>query len=306
MLSFLRPLPNRASRLYIRPPMPSPNRDGLAVVVIARNEARHIGDWLRFHALAGVKAFILYDNGSTDETVSIAKSVPGITLTVIPWLFAAHIPRPKMVLPPQIIAYSHAVSSFGMNFRWMAFIDIDEYLVPRLHLTLLQALDSLEAFANISLPWTMFGPSGYEAPPDLPAVLAYNRRARKRKGELLNFKCIVDPCDVSQVSVHKFCTFSMGADSVNEKGIRAHYKKRLQPQFLSSDLIQLNHYYTYSKDEMERKIAKGAVSGTAQKRREVSLREKVRLIAADEVEDYSAAEFLERHGILTGSQLRSV
>lgn len=306
MLSFLRPLPNRASRLDIRPPVPSTNRDGLAIVVIARNEARHIGDWLRFHSLAGVKAFILYDNGSTDETVSIAKAVPGISLTVVPWLFTAHIPRPKMILPPQIIAYSHAISSFGANFRWMAFIDIDEYLVPRQHLTLPQALGSLKAFTNISLPWTMFGSSGYEAAPEAPAVFAYNRRARMREGALLNFKCIVDPCDVSQVSVHKFCTFSMDADSVNERGIRTHYKKRSQPQFLSSDLIQLNHYYTYSNDEMERKIAGGAVSGTALNQREASVREKARLIAADEVEDHSAPEFLKRHGILTGSELRSV
>ena len=46
-----------ASRVNIVAPKPASNRSDLAICAIMRNEERHIGDWLRFHAAAGVKYF---------------------------------------------------------------------------------------------------------------------------------------------------------------------------------------------------------------------------------------------------------
>ncbi len=238
--------PARASRVDIVPPEPAASRSGVAICAIMRNEERHIGDWLRFHAAAGVRDFYLYDNLSTDGTVEAARSVPGIRTTVLPWKLSTTANRPKMIIPQQIMAYCHAICTFGSVYRWMAFIDIDELLVPRREQGLLAALEELEAYSNISLPWVMFGPSGHDTPPDEAAAFAYLERSGRQEGSLLNFKCIVDPCKVSQVSVHKFQTLDMGANSANDFGAVAHYKKRRSADFLSNRNIQLNHYYTRS------------------------------------------------------------
>ena len=44
-----------------------PGREGLAFVLIAKNEALYIKEWLDFHIKQGVTNFIIYDNGSTDN-----------------------------------------------------------------------------------------------------------------------------------------------------------------------------------------------------------------------------------------------
>ncbi len=187
----------------------------------------------------------------------------------------------------------------------MAFIDIDECLVPRKNKDLLGALAPLEAFSNISLPWTMFGPNNHETPPKEAAPFAYTRRASAQDSALLNFKCIVDPCMVSQVSVHKFQTRDMGSTSVNDYGVTAHNKQRRSDEFLSNVNIQLNHYYTRSREEMEAKITGGAVSGVMQTQREAVIRKKIALIEANPITDTAATDFLARKGITDSQALRN-
>ena len=295
----------RASRVNIIAPTPASKRAGLAICAIMRNEERHIGDWLRFHAAAGVQKFYLYDNLSTDGTVAAARKVPGIRVMILPWKLNATASNPEMVIPQQIMAYCHAICTFGCAHRWMAFIDIDECLVPRKNRDLLDALAPLEAFSNISLPWAMFGINNHKTPPKEAAPFAYTRRASVQDGALLNFKCIVDPCMVSQVSVHKFQTRDMGATSANDCGVATHNKRRRSGDFLSNVNIQLNHYYTRSREEMEEKITGSAVSGVMQMQRETAIRKKIALIEANPITDTAATDFLARKGISDSQDLRN-
>ena len=42
------------TKLALTPPDPQPGRAGIALALIVRNEARHIGEWAAFHLTAGV------------------------------------------------------------------------------------------------------------------------------------------------------------------------------------------------------------------------------------------------------------
>ena len=273
-------------------PAPQPGRNGLALVAIMRNEARHIEDWIRFHAIAGVRNFYLYDDGSTDDAVCRARAIDGVTVTVVPWQLTTRLEEPRVRFSRQVMAYCHAIENFGDAFRWMGFIDIDEYLVPKQSFTILDVLDGLEDFTNISLPWTMFGPSGHDTPPDVPAPFAYGLRARDRAAPILNFKCIVDPCDVTQVRVHRFRTGQMGRDSSNDVGVTASYKDRDGPGFVSAKALQLNHYYTRSRQELNEKLKKQAVSDASPDSRNPKILQKAKMIEATAVNDRSAVKFL--------------
>ena len=99
-------------------------------MAIVKNEEHYIADWLRFHALAGVIHFIIYDNQSDDCTVAVIQSFSTLSIAVIPWALDTSAHSPKMILPRQILAYCHAICNFGSAYRWMGFIDIDEYFVP--------------------------------------------------------------------------------------------------------------------------------------------------------------------------------
>lgn len=298
--------PARASRVDIVPPTPTPGRSDIAICAIMRNEERHIGDWIRFHALAGVRDFYLYDNLSSDETVERASAVPGVNVTILPWKLSTVASKPKLIIPQQIMAYCHAICSFGSKYRWMAFIDVDELLVPLTDTNFLDWLDSLNSYSNISLPWTMFGHSQHKYPPTEAAPFAYTQRAERREGNLLNFKCIVDPCKVTQVSVHKFQTSDMGAVSVNDRGDPAHYKKRSNSSFTTSSAIQLNHYYARSEMELAEKINGGAVSGVDKIRREAEIRKKLGIIERSNLVDLAAPDFLARAGVYSSAELRSL
>jgi hypothetical protein len=220
-----------------------------------------------------------------------------VKVTVIPWDMQAHLAKPAVILPRQILAYCHAISTFGSRFRWMGFVDVDEFIVPRAAQTIEQALRPLEQFSNISMPWVMFGHGGHAERVTDPAPYAFTQRAATMTGPLLNFKCIVDPCAVTQVSTHKFETADMGSHSANMLGKTAWVKSRTSAGFVTDQGLQLNHYYLKSKAEMETKIAGSAVSGAAQGQREAAIREKAALIEANPIADTAAVQFLQRHGI---------
>ena len=300
---FRRPAPSRASRIAIRPPAPAEQRADLALVLIARNEAARIGDWLTFHALAGVSHVYLYDHGSTDQTAQIVRDFTGCPTTVIPWSLDTAEAKTGMVLPRQILAYAHAICTFGGGYRRMGFVDTDEYLVPRDAQTLPEALAGLDT-PNLSLPWTMFGHNGHDTAPIDAVSFAFQRRASEATGPLLNFKCIVDPCDVTQVSTHKFQTASQGNLSSNTLRQTAPNGRRAG-RFVTREIIQLNHYYLMSKAEMQAKLAGPAVSGSAQDHRAAAILRKAALIEDAPVTDTAAVDFLARHGITTTKGLRA-
>lgn len=294
----------RIHKVNVQAPQPSPGRYGVAIAMMVKNEAPYISDWLTFHSLAGIGEVILYDNGSTDGTALIAQSFSGMATTVIPWHLDVTAPKSSLPFGCQALAYCHAICTFGQRYRWMAFIDADEYLVPRTSNTIPEALEEVTEYCSVSLPWAMFGHSGNIDMPEQAAPFAYTKRARTSDSEILNFKCIVDPCTVTQVHVHRFLTNRMGNKTSNMLGRTVSYKKRKQDKFVTNEILQLNHYYLKSSEETEEKIRRPAASGADPIRREAKIRRKAAIIESDTVDDTAALEFLARHQIYSSQELR--
>ncbi|MBC6436166.1 hypothetical protein FM036_45285 [Nostoc sp. HG1] len=281
------------TRIALQPPTAEPGRTGIALVLIVRNEAAHIAEWAQFHRLAGVDRFFVYDNGCTDGTIGVAADTLGERLTVIPWNQKLRDARSGAEIHNQVLAYAHAARNFGGAFRWMTFLDVDEFLVPRGR-DLPSVLAGLEACRNISLPWHMFGRSGHLTPPPGGVVANYTRRnpdpMSDAKG-LRNFKMIVDPCHVTAMRVHAVETDGQ-AMTCNDRGEAFSHTTRETRAFLTTDCIQLNHYYTRSDAELRAKIARGpnlTVPDADHLRRVLR---KVENIEAGEVEDHTAVDWL--------------
>jgi hypothetical protein len=290
--------------LAIAPPTPAADRHGIAIVACVKNEAVYIEEWIRFHLAVGVRHFVLYDDGSSDRTADIARGLlaPG-QLTIVPWISRMFDAASDTILNGQTIAFAHAILNFGSQFSRMAFIDVDEFLLPKAGTTLQQALAATKDFPNVSLPWHMFGPGGHAQKPDGPIALNYTQRARdplSRAANLSNFKCIVDPCEVVQVSVHQFRTRQHGDRTVNDAGKQASRSDRKLPDFYSNGFLQLNHYYSKSRQELQAKIARGWSSDATRAKYEAKVLETVSNIEADMVEDRAMVEFLSANGIRLG------
>ena len=286
------------TRIAIDPPAERPGRAGLALVLIVRNEARHIGEWARFHLLAGVRHIHVYDNGCTDRTIPILRAVAGEAMTVLPWDQKFRDGLRGNEIHNQVLAYAHATRNFGGDFRWMSYLDADEFLVPK-GAGLDQALQGLAHCRNISLPWHMFGRSGHVSAPEGGVLRNYTRRnpdpMSAVKG-LRNFKMIVDPCHVTGLKVHQIETDG-ATDTCNDRGQRFTARTRDSPAFYTAENIQLNHYYTRSDAELRAKIARGPNLTTPDADHLRRVLRKVAHIEAGEVEDRRALEFLARRGV---------
>ncbi len=286
------------TKIGLTPPAPSPLREGLALALIARNEAVHIGEWARFHALAGVRHIHVYDNGSTDGTADAIRDAVGDLASVIPWDQKLRDAVRGLEIHNQVLAYAHAVRNFGPRYRWMSFIDVDEFLVPTGGDSLPQVLAGLEDCVNISLPWHMFGRSGHVEPPEGGVLRNYLRRngdpMSDAKG-LRNFKMIVDPCHVTSIKVHSIETDGTG-QTWNDAGRRFTNATREAREFYSAGRIQLNHYYTRSDSELKAKIQRGPNLTTPDADHLRRVMRKVDAIETDEVEDRTALDWLARRG----------
>lgn len=303
-MRWLKPKGSDAKKLTIEPPEPRAGRHGIAIAACVKNEARYIEEWVRFHQAVGIRHFYIYDNGSTDDTCARLRNLlDEETLTIIPWAGRMQDAATSTMLNGQVIVFAHAILNFGCHYRWMAFIDVDEFLLPKEARTVEEALEAVGDFPNVSLPWHMFATSGHEAPPAGPLTLNYTLRGADpmtRKENVSNFKCIVNPCEVTEVSVHQFQTRAYGDLTANDAGKRFTRRERKSPEFYSNRFLQLNHYYTKSRQELMEKLARGwAYDSSATKYRDKVL-SIVKSIEEDMVEDRSMIDFIERYHIDLG------
>jgi len=297
---------HEAVQFYVAPTDASPAKDGIAIAVLVKNEGAFIAEWLRFHIAAGVDHFILYDDGSTDDTLVAARDAVGADkLTIIPWAQRLQDAKLDRAIHNQGLAFAHAIGNFRHQFRWMAFIDIDEFLFPTQANSLPEVLAQIDSADNVILPWHMFGRQGFAETPDLtiPNYLRKHRNPYETdvKG-VLNFKCLVKPTKVTKAYVHGF-EVSGGQQIWNSRGQSFKYGQHRDGVFNDAPLLQLNHYYVKSDAQFEAKTNKGSIGDSAftatfkntDNRREM-LSRRLTEIERDTVEDRAILDFCARIG----------
>jgi len=234
----------------------APIRDGyLSLVVIAKDEASYLVEWIEFHKLVGIEHIYLYDNGSTDETRDVlAPYVKSGFVTYLPWASF------DTSVVPQYQAYAHALCNFGPLWRWMAFIDVDEFIFPLRQDRLQDVLPAYEALPAVALHWHMFGTSGHKTRPPGLVIDNYTRRAllppRLGNPDLSKWKSIVDPAMVEAViSPHMFLLKDGRKGAFDEQ---RHWVQKSTRAQAASRILRLNHYFTRSEEELATKINKGS------------------------------------------------
>ncbi|MEL6609989.1 MAG: glycosyltransferase family 92 protein [Pseudomonadota bacterium] len=288
--------PRAISKLRIAPPDPTPDRAGLAIAFTTQNEAAHIAEWARFHRAVGVDHFVVYDNGSVDGTVdALIAAVGAERVTHMPWHQKLFDARRGAEIHNQVLCFAHAVRNFGGRFRWLAFIDVDEFLVPRDGAMVPDILRDLGGFGCLSLPWQMFGRAGHDTPPEGGTLRNYLMRNADPLAtpRVLKFKCIVDATRVTAVQVHAF-EIDGQARGINDVGVEAAHAKRASVGFVSDARLALHHYYTRSDAELRAKIARGSNKIVRADKHAARVWANVDAIERDVVEDRSALDILNR------------
>jgi hypothetical protein len=170
--------------------------DYLAACAIYRDEADYLAEWIEFHRLVGVERFFLYNNLSTDDHRAVLEPyVLDGTVVLKDW--------PEE--PGQQNAYRDCLRERRGAARWIAFIDLDEFLFSPSLVPLPEVLEAYEEWPGVHVNWAAFGPSGHESKPDGLVVESYTLRAADDHPFSRMCKCVVDPARTAGIrGVHLF------------------------------------------------------------------------------------------------------
>ena len=233
----------------------------LAIVAIFKDEGHYLKEWLDYHLLAGVEHFYLYNNDSTDDYKEIlAPYVEAnlVTLTDFPG---------KMMQYP---AYEDAIDKYRFDCRYMAFIDLDEFIFPKINRSIVEVVDEILSgvpnAAGLAINNQIYGSNGQETADYSKGVLErFTRRAPidwdgGNKGGNIFKKTIDNPRLIRYRRNPHFAEYfdeKFAVNSDKKYVLNAHYGS--EPILI--DKIVLNHYQTKSKEEFLLKQKKGRADG---------------------------------------------
>jgi hypothetical protein len=230
----------------------------LSICSVYKDHAEYLPEWIEFHRLVGAERFFLYDNESSDDHTEVLAAYVERGVAEI-----HHWPTPPSVergVPWSIIgALDDCIERHRGDSRWIAFIDVDEFLFSPTGRPLTEVLSSFEEFSGVEVSRFDFGPSGHRTKPDGLVIESYlHRRAYTRpKKDWEHVKSIVDPGRVDRAfNAHGF--FYTQGYAVRENRVRAIEEPPGRKTFPIGSLLRINHYITKSVEEYMAKRAQWA------------------------------------------------
>ncbi len=220
--------------------MPEPKRHYLGLCAIAKDETRFLHEWVAYHRLIGFEHIFIYDNESAEP---VSDSLADLHAEGFVDIFEI---QGKAM---QLVAYNHCLKHFGEQYEWMAFFDLDEFLLLKEETDARAFLSAYEETAGLCLTMCNFGSSGHLSRPQGLVLENY----RECTDCHISVKCIVRPRFVKMpLSPHHFI-YTQGRQAINPDKIPAFggYAPR------STDKAQINHYSFRSQQDYEEKIGRG-------------------------------------------------
>jgi hypothetical protein len=218
----------------------------LAVCAIFKNEAPFLLEWIAYHHAAGVSHFYLYDNDSDDGGAELIGTSPLASLVTV-----THWPQ----RPGQLAAYRDFIGQHATAHDWVAFIDIDEFILPLRDDSITTVLDRRAGYGAVLVQWRVFGPSGHVTRPPGLVMEAYTRRTTDDFPANAHIKSIVR-CSALLDVTHNPHAFVVRGAVCNAAGLAVD-NVAIQPMPCHTDLV-INHYQTRSRQDWAAKIARGS------------------------------------------------
>ena len=208
----------------------------LAIGCVFRDEAPYLREWIEFHRMVGVEHFILVNDRSDDD----------YRAALAPYLAQGVITLIERECPPSLrgrgwTEYQRAVldglcREAAGKIRWLALIDVDEFLVPADDADLVRLLARYEDYGAVHVRWEPFGTSYLpRLDPERLLIEQLRLKARFRPDREMLGKSIVKPHRVSGANIHMS---QLGGD------YRCHH---IDPGLQPGPPLKLHHYW--SRDE---------------------------------------------------------
>jgi len=228
---------------------PGTRVDTLSLCAVGRDEAPYVVEWAHHHLAIGFERIYYYDNGC-DETEAL----------LAPLVAEGRVVHRRVSgEAPQLRVYQEHLDRHRGDSLWTAFLDIDEFLVPKRASDVRTLLAGRFAdVAALAVPWKNFGSGGLPRRPPGALVTASYRHCQDHalagRPFPSQYKTVIRtalaPPIVTPHTIHP-----LEGRLVDERGepVRSPVAPCPPPQ----DELQLNHYFLRSRPDWERKLARG-------------------------------------------------
>ena len=230
-------------------------RPYFSVCTIYRDQAQYLEEWIEFHRLVGAERFFLYNNNSTDNHREVLAPYLDDGIVVLhdwPVRFPAAVPS----------AFTHCLEEHREDSRWIAFIDLDEFLFSPQLVPVTELLPEYERHSALCVVELDFGTSGHISEP--PGLVTENYLHRWNPPETSAVKCIVDPTRTRRAqSAHRFAYYEGCAVDELHRPIKGQADDA-PPTTINMDgwttttpsfeKLRINHYWSMSEEAALRKL----------------------------------------------------
>lgn len=219
-----------------------------AIATLFRNSAPYLKEWIEYHKLAGVDHFYLYDNGSSDDFLEILS--PYIEEGLVELFDYSPAEDVNFDLacghrPYQQKANIDACIRASGKARWLALIDLDEFIVPMNNETLPECMNThFSDAAAVQVSWRCFGTSKKTIPFYEPALFELTKCSLKFHPRNAIVKPIIRPECVKSPRVDHSVNLKEGYLYFNGNGEKVEYDQHghfVQTYHLDK-FLRINHY----------------------------------------------------------------
>jgi hypothetical protein len=223
----------------------------LTICSIFKNEAPYLKEWIEFHKLQGVEHFYLYNNQSSDHYLEVLSSyINSNEVTLIDWDFGYQPANEFTINTPwnvkQIQAYQDCIDRFRCETKWMAVIDLDEFLFCPTGMKLCDFLKRYDNYASLAVSWLCFGTSFIdELASDELVTENFIYCSNRSEDRDFFYKSIIQPSKIEKpLTAHGFLPKKGYFNVDSQKKIISNPIKNIDGKI---DQVRINHYWT--KDE---------------------------------------------------------
>jgi hypothetical protein len=209
----------------------------LSILIPVKNENDYLEDYIKYYLYHGVEHFYIYDNESdVFAKEALTKYLDICTVVRFPG---------KGV---QMEIFQHFLDNYKDETKWVAVIDIDEFIFPKKHDKIKDFLIEFDNYDAIAINWLMFG-DGHNAKKIRGPLIKNYLYSQKQQHP--NFKTIYKTSAVAALPHPHLGKLKWFKKYVDPKKNKIRSVSNTNP---TQDIIQINHYFSRSEEEYLKKI----------------------------------------------------
>ncbi len=206
----------------------------VALTCIAKDEDNYIEEWINYNLKLGFDDIFIYQN---NWRCNIEKN------HVHKIIYDGSYNENNNGISLQVSAYNNFIQSYYRKYNWVAFFDVDEFLVLKKHNSVKHFISEYKDADAIGINWVFFGDNGLTFDGEYSVLKRFTKRSNSPSSSV---KCIVKVDPTINFMVH---------NPINRMTIDTHYNKfwGVTNDAKKIDIAQLNHYYCKTWDEWQKK-----------------------------------------------------